>query len=237
MFFLDAYIYIKENNLKKDTKTMKNILAENLLRFGVKNLKESDKEKIVESFINEVDDTDTASNGWFRLVQNNSSGNYFSITIYPTLPFLSYVSGGQAKINQGYYDIWVKNGANEAAAQKLGLDILGIYKPAIDFMNIPLNSIKTKDCNGLHAAIMALLNAKQTSIVNYAPIGTGCPSGQDANAIKLLSAKSSTYKYYNYKTKQYVNGGVPTTDTTYTGPGKGSLYQLALEAAVAKMTV
>jgi hypothetical protein len=47
LFFLDAYIYIKENNLKKDTKTMKNLLSENMLRFGTKNLSEGQKRKLV----------------------------------------------------------------------------------------------------------------------------------------------------------------------------------------------
>jgi hypothetical protein len=51
MFFLDAYIYIKENNLKRIQKTMKNILAENLLRFGVKNLNEKDKAVLSEAIL------------------------------------------------------------------------------------------------------------------------------------------------------------------------------------------
>ncbi len=46
LFFLDAYIYIKENNLKKDTKTMKNLLSENMLRFGTKNLSDSSKRRL-----------------------------------------------------------------------------------------------------------------------------------------------------------------------------------------------
>ena len=46
MFFYYLDIYIKESNLKG--KNMKNTLAENLLRFGVKNLSESDKQNLQE---------------------------------------------------------------------------------------------------------------------------------------------------------------------------------------------
>ena len=50
MFFLDTYIYIKKVTLK-EIKTMKNILAENLLRFGVKNLNEKDKVVLSEALL------------------------------------------------------------------------------------------------------------------------------------------------------------------------------------------
>lgn len=50
MFFLDTYIYIKKVTLK-EIKTMKNILAENLLRFGVKNLNETDVKILSESLL------------------------------------------------------------------------------------------------------------------------------------------------------------------------------------------
>jgi hypothetical protein len=46
MFFYYYYIYIKESNHKG--KNMKNTLAENLLRFGVKNLSESARTKLME---------------------------------------------------------------------------------------------------------------------------------------------------------------------------------------------
>jgi hypothetical protein len=46
MFFYYYYIYIKESNHKG--KNMKNTLAENLLRFGVKNLSESEKQSLQE---------------------------------------------------------------------------------------------------------------------------------------------------------------------------------------------
>ena len=74
-----------------------------------------------------------------------------------------------------------------------------------------------------------------TSVINYSPVGTGMPLGQDKAAIQKLSGKPSTYTYYSYKLKKNVPGGVPCADTTYTGPGKGSLYQLALETAVKYM--
>jgi hypothetical protein len=41
-----TYIYIKENNLKRIQKTMKNLLSENMLRFGTKNLTESSKQRL-----------------------------------------------------------------------------------------------------------------------------------------------------------------------------------------------
>lgn len=172
-------------------------------------------------------DTTTVVNGWFRKVIKNP--DYNMVEIYPTISFLTYVSGGKALVTQGYYDLWVKSGATKEAASKHGLDILGIFEPAISFSS----SVKpaTKDANGLHAAIQKLIDAKQTSVLTYSPVGTGMPQGQDAEAIKKLSAKTSTYKYYDYTQKKYVPGGVPCTDTTYTGPGKGTLYQLALEVA------
>jgi hypothetical protein len=184
--------------------------------------------RLNESMLNEAaEDVTTQVNAWFRKVQKNP--DYNMVEIYPTIPFLVYVSGGQAKVSQGYYDVWIKNGATKEAASKAGLDILGIFEGAIQFSSMVKPA--TKDANGVHAAIQKLIDAKQTSVLTYSPIGTGMPQGQDAEAIKLLSGKKSTYPYYDYKLKKQVQGGVPCTDTTYTGPGKGSLYQLALEVA------
>jgi hypothetical protein len=178
--------------------------------------------------INEAnEDATTEINGWFRKVTNDWQG----LSLYPTLAFCSYVSGGLAKINKGYYDNWIKAGATEKAAE--AYDILAIFKPAITFSNLP--ALKTKDANSLNAAIQAELKKGTQSVVVYSPIGTGMPQGQDAEAIKKLSAKTSTYPYYDYKLKKNVTGGVPCADTTYTGPGKGTLYQLALETAVKYM--
>ena len=175
--------------------------------------------------INEAtEDATTEINGWFRKVVKDETG---AIDIYPTLAFCSYVSGGQAKINAGYYANWIKAGATEEAAK--AYDILAIFRSAIRISNIP--KLKTKDANSLHAAIQGQIDKGTRDIILYAPIGTGMPFGQDAQAIKLLSGKKSTYPYYNYKLKKQVQGGVPCTDTTYTGPGKGTLYQLALEVA------
>lgn len=64
---------------------MKNILAENLLRFGVKNLKESDKEKLSESLLTEafqknywfdsITKDPTFSNEQFSFYKINVTGN------------------------------------------------------------------------------------------------------------------------------------------------------------------
>jgi hypothetical protein len=175
--------------------------------------------------INEAtDDATTEINGWFRKVVKDEYGG---LDIYPTLAFCSYVSDGQAKINAGYYANWIKAGATEKAAEPY--DILAIFRSAIRISNIP--KLQTKDANSLHAAIQGQIDKKISDIINYAPMGTGMPLGKDAQAIKLLSGKKSTYPYYNYKLKKQVQGGVPCTDATYTGPGKGTLYQLALEVA------
>ncbi len=171
---------------------------------------------------------DAEINGFFKKVTNDWKG----IEIYPTLAFCSYVSGGQAKINKGYYDGWIKSGGTEKTAGTWG-DILAIFKPAISLSSIPV--LKTKDANSLHAAIQQQIDKGTKSVISYSPIGTGMPFGQDKAAIQKLSGKPSTYTYYSYKLKKNVPGGVPCADTTYTGPGKGTLYQLALETAVKYM--
>lgn len=47
MFFLDAYIYIKKSNQKGIKQMSKNLLSENMLRFGTKNLSEGAKRNLV----------------------------------------------------------------------------------------------------------------------------------------------------------------------------------------------
>ena len=57
---------------------MKNILAENLLRFGVKNLKESDKEKLSEGLLLEA----FQKNYWFDSITKDSVRSNEQFTLY-----------------------------------------------------------------------------------------------------------------------------------------------------------
>ena len=225
------------------------LLSENMLRFGTKNLPESAKQRLVlESIMQTIHENDlayevsnrlsegdeeTEVNGWFRVVKNNSTPQYLTVSIYPTLHLMSYLSGGQAKINQGYYNGWVKQGATEANSKTWG-DIFGIYYPAIEF-NMPKNLIKEKTTAGLDAALQAAFPKlrPEEAYINISMIGTGAPQGANATAAKKLAAKTSTYTYYSYRLKKNVTGGVPCADASYAGYGKGSIYQLALEAAAA----
>jgi hypothetical protein len=79
---------------------MKNILAENLLRFGVKNLNESDKEKIAEALLTEQGDKPTLVDFGFR------SGVQVGVTSTPVIKlFKKAVLPGSKNISVDVYSI------------------------------------------------------------------------------------------------------------------------------------
>lgn len=79
---------------------MKNILAENLLRFGVKNLNESDKEKIAEVLLTEQETKPTLMDFGFR------SGVQIGVTSTPVIKFYKKaVLPGSNNISVDVYSI------------------------------------------------------------------------------------------------------------------------------------